>query len=120
MRRWNHLQKKFRRKSALALMAAIGVTFSFAHSAHADAIDGDWCHSNGKRMSIRGPAIITPGGQETSGNYTRHFFSYVIPAGEIGAGATVEIQLLNEYLAHARRGDDPSVQEWRRCQPGVS
>ena len=38
MRRWNHLQKQFRRKSALALMAAIGVTFSFAHSAHADAI----------------------------------------------------------------------------------
>jgi hypothetical protein len=28
--------------------------------------------------------------------------------------------LLNEYLAHARQGDDPSVQEWRRCQPGVS
>ena len=47
-------------------------------------------------------------------------FSYVIPAGEAGAGATVEIQLLNEYLAHARQGDDPSVQEWRRCQPGVS
>jgi hypothetical protein len=42
MRRWNHLQRKFRRKSALALMAAIGVTFSFAHFAHADAIDGDW------------------------------------------------------------------------------
>src|SRR5262249_46582755 len=41
-------------------------------------------------------------------------------AGETGAGATVEIQLLNEYLAHARQGDDPSVQEWRRCQPGGS
>jgi hypothetical protein len=120
MRRSNHLQTKFRRKSALALMVTIGVTFSFAHSAHADAIDGDWCHSSGKRMSIRGPAIVTPGGQETSGNYTRHFFSYVIPAGEAGAGATVEIQLLNEYLAHARQGDDPTVQEWRRCQPGVS
>jgi hypothetical protein len=38
MRRWNHLQKKFRRKSALALTAAIGVTFSFAHSARADAM----------------------------------------------------------------------------------
>src|SRR5262245_15752432 len=79
MRRWNLLQRKFRRNSALAL---IGATFSFAHSAHADAIDGDWCHSNGKRMSIRGPAIITPVGQETRGNYTRHFFSYVIPGGE--------------------------------------
>ena len=108
------------RKRTLALIAAVSVISCFNHPAHADAIDGDWCLSNGKRMSIRGPAIVTPGGQQTSGNYTRHFFSYEIPAGEIGAGATVEIQLLNEYLAHARQGSDPAVQEWRRCQPGVS
>ena len=67
----------------------------------ADAIDGDWCRADGKRMSIRGPVIITPGGRETNGNYTRHFFSYVIPSGEADAGATVSIQLLSEYLAHA-------------------
>ena len=97
-----------------------GIIFGSIHIARADAIDGDWCASNGKRMSIRGPAIVTPGGQQTSGNYTRHFFSYVIPVGETGAGATVEIQLLSEYLAHARQGGDTSVQEWRRCQPGVS
>jgi hypothetical protein len=110
-------------KPSLALTAAIAIAFSvigFARFALADAIDGDWCHSSGKRMSIRGPAIVTPGGQQTNGNYTRHFFSYVIPAGEIGAGATIEIQLLGEYLAHARQAGDPSVQEWRRCQPGVS
>ena len=108
------------RKSMLALATSISVTSGFIHTACADAIDGDWCAPNGKRMSIRGPAIVTPGGQETSGNYSRHFFSYVIPAGETGAGATVEIQLLSEYLAHARQGGDASVQEWRRCQPGVS
>lgn len=108
------------RKWTLALTAAAGFVVGFSHNALADAIDGDWCHANGKRMSIRGPAIVTPGGQQTSGNYTRHFFSYVIPAGETGAGTTVEIQLLGEYLAHARQGGDPSVQEWRRCQPGVS
>jgi hypothetical protein len=71
-------------------------------------------------MSIRGSSIVTPGGHQTIGNYTRHFFSYVIPEGETGAGMTVEIQLLSEYLAHARQGGDSSVQEWRRCQPGVS
>jgi hypothetical protein len=108
------------RKSMLALATTIGITFSFSQIARADAIDGDWCTSNGKRMSIRGSAIVTPGGQQISGNYTRHFFSYVIPTGEIGAGTRVEIQLLSEYLAHARQGSDPSVQEWRRCQPGVS
>jgi hypothetical protein len=99
---------------------AIGIVSGLADVAWADAIDGDWCAANGKRMSIRGPAIVTPGGQQTSGNYTRHFFSYVVPTGETGSGATVEIQLLGEYLAHARQAGDASVQEWRRCQPGVS
>jgi hypothetical protein len=113
----------YMRKPSLALTAALVIALSFFGSARfalADAIDGDWCHSSGKRMSIRGPAIVTPGGQQTNGNYTRHYFSYVIPAGEIGAGATIEVQLLSEYLAHARQAGDPSVQEWRRCQPGVS
>ena len=93
----------------------------FSTAALADAIDGDWCHSDGKRMSIHGPDIVTPGGKQTRGDYTRHFFSYVVPAGEAGAGETVSITLLGEYLAHAREGAaDAPMQEWRRCQPGVS
>ena len=58
----------------------------FVQPAFADAIDGDWCRTDGKRMTIRGPAIVTPGGQQTNGHYTRHSFSYVIPAGEAGRG----------------------------------
>lgn len=100
--------------------AASAVLVGLIQPAFADAIDGDWCRSDGKRMTIRGPAIVTPGGQQTNGDYTRHFFSYVIPPGEPGAGATVSIQLLGEYLAHARQSSDGPVQEWRRCQPGVS
>ena len=96
------------------------VMFGLIQPVVADAIDGDWCRSDGKRMTIRGPAIVTPGGQPTSGDYTRHYFSYVIPPGEPGAGATISIQLLGEYVAHARQGADGSVQEWRRCQAGVS
>jgi hypothetical protein len=108
-------------RSFLLLAGTICVAlYGFSRPALADAIDGDWCRADGKRMTIRGAAIVTPGGQETNGNYTRHFFSYVIPSGESGAGATVSIQLLSEYLAHARQGADASVQEWRRCQPGVS
>jgi len=100
--------------TALALVA-LGVP------AHADAIDGDWCNASGKRMSIRGPDIITPGGTAMKGSYTRHFFSYVIPPGEVGAGKKVAITLLSEYLAHAREGgDDAPVVAWRRCQPGIS
>jgi hypothetical protein len=101
-------------------IAACAAVLGSVSPAVADAIDGDWCRADGKRMSIRGPAIITPGGQQTNGNYTRHFFSYVIPSGEAGAGATVNIQLLSDYLAHARQDPDVTVQEWRRCQPGVS
>ncbi len=89
--------------------------------ARADAIDGDWCRVDGKRMSIRGPEIVTPGGQRIRGDYDRHHFSYVVPTGEPGAGESVAITLLSEYLAHARQGGaDAPVQEWRRCSPGVS
>jgi hypothetical protein len=103
--------------AAIACFLLVG----FSTAALADAIDGDWCHSNGKRMSIHGPEIVTPGGKQTQGDYSRHFFSYVVPAGEAGAGETVSITLLSEYLAHSRQGAaDAPVQEWRRCQPGVS
>lgn len=108
------------RRRTLMLVAMVGALSGLACPALADAIDGDWCQASGKRMSIRGPAIVTPGGQRTSGNYTRHFFSYVIPAGESDAGTTVDIQLLGEDLARARQGSDPAVYEWRRCPPGIS
>ena len=73
----------------LIFLVAIGMLLQTGIS-HADAIDGDWCQLDGKHMTIRGPAIVTPGGQQTSGNYTRHFFSYVIPSGETGEGAAVD------------------------------
>ena len=58
----------------LFLVGAVsGVLFRF-QPALADAIDGDWCRSDGKRMTIRGPAIVTPGGRQTNGDYNRHFF----------------------------------------------
>src|ERR1700704_4980883 len=89
--------------------AACAALFGFVYPAHEDAIDGEWCRVDGKRMTIRGPVIITPGGKQTNGDYARHSFSYVIPADELGAGATVWIQLLSEYLAHARQGTDAPV-----------
>jgi hypothetical protein len=108
-------------RSTLRLWALCAVGVLMPAAARADAVDGDWCREDGKRMSIRGPDIVTPGGQRTRGDYTRHYFTYVVPAGETGAGETVAITLLSEYLAHARQGPDPApVQVWRRCQPGVS
>jgi hypothetical protein len=111
------MRHRFPISAAIACCALIGLSTA----AVADAIDGDWCHTNGKRMSIRGPDIVTPDGKQIQGDYSRHFFSYVVPQGESGAGQTVAITLLSEYLAHARQGGaDAPVQEWRRCQPGVS
>src|SRR3954463_14148001 len=106
------------RRWMFCLTAAIStVMFGGIQPALADAIDGDWCRADGKRMSIRGPEIVTPGGQQIRGDYDRHHFSYVVPAGEAGAGEAVAITLLSEYLAHARQGSDAApIQEWRRCQ----
>lgn len=88
--------------------------------ARADAIDGNWCLGV-KTMSIQGPDIVTPGGQHTKGDYSRHSFSYKIPSGEPGAGEVVAMILRNEYLLHARQGGaDAPVQEWRRCSARTS
>jgi len=114
------IERPIMRLPRMAAAAVTAMLLALVSPALADAIDGDWCRADGKRMSIRGPAIVTPGGKETRGDYNRHFFSYIVPAGEPGAGNKVSITLLSEYLAHAREGDDAPVQEWRRCQPGVS
>ena len=74
-------------------------------TAHADAIDGDWCSTEGMRMSIRGEKITTPGGKQIQGNYSRHAFDYVVPAGENGPGDVVNIILQGEYLAMSRQVD---------------
>ena len=101
--------------------AAAVMLLASAGGALADRIDGDWCRADGKRMSISGPDIVTPGGKRTRGNYSRHAFDYVIPVDEAGSGETVWITLLSEYLAHARQGSDSApLQVWNRCQPGVS
>jgi hypothetical protein len=72
-------------------------------------------------MTIRGPEIITPGGSRVHGDYSRHAFSYVVPAGEAGAGETVWMILRNEFLVHVRQGAaDAPWQEWRRCTARVS
>lgn len=92
----------------------------FAAPAWADAIDGNWCHSDGRHMSIRGPEIVTPGGKQMEGQYSRHWFNYTVPAPEPGAGQTVEMRLLNENTVHVRLGDAGTPETWARCQPSVS
>ena len=80
----------------------------------ADAIDGDWCGEGGKHFKIIGPTIEYGPGVSLSGDYDRHGFRYVVPAGEPGAGSEVLMDLQGEHLLHVRRGAGP-VEEWRRC-----
>jgi hypothetical protein len=105
------------------LVASLALVFT-ATPAFADAIDGNWCHPDGRRLTIRGPAITTPGGNQLQGNYERHYFSYPIPASEPRAGDTVFMTLMGEYLVHLRIGKDSSnagpVEEWKRCAPSIS
>jgi hypothetical protein len=105
-------------RSLMLLVAAAMLLQTGA--AQADAIDGDWC-SEGMRMSIRGEKITTPGGKQIQGNYSRHAFDYVVPAGENGSGDVVNIILRGEYLAVSRQGPaDGPWREWRRCKEDIS
>jgi hypothetical protein len=107
-----------------ARLSLAGFLVLSAGPAAADAIDGNWCHPDGRRFAIRGPAITTPGGNHLQGNYTRHYFSYQIPAAEPRAGETVFMTLMGEYLVHLRVGASEAsagpVEAWNRCAPSIS
>jgi hypothetical protein len=108
------------------LMLAAVLLLAAPTSAYADAIDGDWCSADGQHMTIKGDDITTPDGNQIKGNYTRHAFDYVVPAGEAGAGETIRILLRSGYLALSHQGPADargslvlhgisSLKEWRRC-----
>jgi hypothetical protein len=98
------------------LMLAAVLLLAAPTAALADAIDGDWCSTDGQHMTIHGDDITTPGGKQIKGNYDRHAFDYVVPAGEPGSGDTVNIVLRGEYLAVSRQGAaNAPLKEWRRC-----
>jgi hypothetical protein len=101
----------------VVLFAAVSV--AAVSSAVADVIDGDWCATDGRHMSIRGPAIVTPGGKQLAGLYSRHSFSYVIPSPEQSAGATIYMRLVNPETISLWIGSTavgpPEI--WNRCTP---
>ena len=104
------------------LIAALALAM-LAGPAFADAIDGNWCHSDGRRITIRGPEIVTPGGKHMEGNYSRHWFTYTAPALEPGAGQTIFMTLADENTVHLRHGEAASAappEVWVRCSPSVS
>ena len=98
---------------------AFAVVLAVPATAYADAIDGDWCNGAAS-FQIRGPSIRTPAGTDMTGDYSRHAFRYVAPAGEKDAGAEVLMRLMNEntvYLMRRAAGAESAVETWQRCQP---
>jgi hypothetical protein len=97
------------------------VFIGLAGPALADAIDGDWCSEDGRRLSIKGPSIVTPGGRRMEGSYTRHSFAYTVPQTEPDAGQQTALRLLNETTVEVRVGtpERPAVM-WHRCTGTIS
>lgn len=101
--------------------AAAFAFVAIATPALADRIDGDWCHmKDGRRFSIHGSEIVTPGGKKMQGDYGRHSFSYVVPAPESGAGQTIFMTLMDENTVHLRVGVEGALETWQRCSPSIS
>ncbi len=98
--------------SALALAAT---ALLLPAGAQADQIDGHWCFTDGRNLSIDGAKIVTPGGNRIEGNYTRHAFSYTVPDGETGAGTVTAMNQLNDLMMHLRTDGAIEPQLWRRC-----
>jgi hypothetical protein len=103
---------------------AAAVLFGAVEPAAADAIDGNWCFTDGRRLSIHGPEIVTPGGNRLAGNYGRHDFSYTAPSSESAGGQTVFMLLVNENTMRLKVGSAPSYSDpaevWTRCGPSIS
>lgn len=110
------------RRHAGLVIAALLTAGLAASPALADSIDGDWCHDQ-QSLSIVGASLRTPGGRSITGDYDRHAFRYLAPAGEADAGMEILMSLLNEETMRLWRRPAGSTElpgegeTWTRCQP---
>ena len=101
------------------LILGVAVVFISPAVAFADAIDGDWC-LKAKKLNIDGPKIVTPGGKTLAGDYDRHGFRYVAPAGERSAGKKIILNVLDDENMERRVGNSGKAEMWRRCPAPIS
>jgi hypothetical protein len=108
--------RRLSRESARGVLA-LAVLTAGATLASADTIDGEWCLGS-SAFAISEGSILTPAGNTTGGNYSRHAFSYIVPASEPGAGGQIDMTLQDEQTVRLTRGGRSSPPEfWRRCKP---
>ena len=96
-------------------MCVLVAVLALPVAARADRIDGHWCAVDGRLLTIDGPSIVTPGGNRIPGDYGRHTFIYIIPAGEPGAGGDVQMRQLNDETIHILWPGAADVEVWNRC-----
>ncbi len=102
----------------ISVSLATAMWLAFSGVALADVIDGDWCQADGRHLQINGSMVTTPAGHTIQGGYSRHSFTYTVPASEQPSGATVIMRLVNETTVNLWMGTisgDPEV--WKRCTP---
>jgi hypothetical protein len=104
--------------SIWGIAVAVVLVVASVGTALADVIDGNWCSTDGRHFSIRGSTIVTERGTTTQGDYSRHRFTYTVPASEPSPGTEIFMVLINELTVHLRRGTDASAptETWRRCE----
>ncbi len=105
------------RLRSLALSTA-GIIIAGMNIAFADQIDGDWCSADGQHLHIAGPNIKLPSGARITGDYNRHGFHYVGPAGDPEEGQDIRMSQQNDdlmYLQRRSNGTDGPPESWRRC-----
>ena len=104
----------------LILLVATGLLLQTGVG-HADAIDGDWCSTDGMRMSIHGEKITIPSGKQIQGNYSRHAFDYVVPAGKTAQVMSSVFSYGESILRYRTKGQSKGFRkEWHRCKESIS
>ena len=96
------------------------VLLLISRPAMADQIDGNWCSSDGRNVTIDGDKIRTPGGTVMTGEYERHSFRYVVPKDEPNAGMVILMVQVNDEIINVIEGKDTTLHVWRRCKLTIS
>lgn len=109
-----------RTRSAMVSAGLSTLLLGLSGPALADQLDGDWCFpGDGRNLTIQGDHIMTPSGTQTTGDYRRHTFSYVVPDSDPDAGAEIYIRQLND-LTMVLRQPDGTEETWKRCDLQIS
>ncbi len=93
---------------------------AIAGPVRAGALDGTWCSPDGRRITVAGTSVLTPGGQRTSGIYNREAFHFLVPPNEWDAGKSIWMELKSpdsvrvSTLAENQQGPPPH-DRWQRC-----